>query len=702
MTANFVKEKKALNFKRWSRKAYAVFQSLGKVVHIGVILMSYNLVTKPVIAQENQDLTDHSEADTLPEVEIATSEPSVVMGLSGVPQQSIRFAESAIQDASELAQDFAGTDIRQRGIHGVQGDVSIRGGSPEQAGILLNGIPLNDVQTGHHNLDLPIPAISLTQVQRYTPGTSQQPGSGIYSGALNYQNLPDGNKRLRIWLAGGQYNYLDASAAADISTGKARHHLSASWKSSDGYSDNTDFKSGKAYLNSLIPLGEKVHASIQAGYLNKAFGAEAFYSTRYPKQFEAVTTLFGSARLQSEGKIKFSPAIYYRRHTDRFELFREDLYRFNNGYYINGNDTARYTPGIYEAWNYYGGHNYHMSEIYGYQADARTNNSAGEFHIGIHHKHESILSNVLGKTLSSTIDVPGQENGMYSKKAVRDQVNLLASWQSPLIYKLHLGLSGMLHYTENYGFYKYGSARIHYKANNHFNLWIAFNQSMRLPTFTDLYYSGPSNYGNPDLKPEEADNAEFGIHLHRGMLSARSQIFYQHGKNIIDWVKAEGDPKYSSMNHTSLDTYGVEFSVSLNTENISGIGSWLDQLEFNYSFMEKSKDSDELISAYALDYLKHQAFLRTSHSFGKTGLRGNITLRYQDRNGSFTSDEGEKEYPDFVLMDLTLSYTRKSQMIFIECANIFDVKVEDFGNIKLPGRWVKLGFKLDFQMDRHK
>ncbi|PID95433.1 MAG: hypothetical protein CSA94_01645, partial [Bacteroidetes bacterium] len=128
MTANFNNKREALNFKRWSRKGYAVFQSLGKVIHIGVILMTYNLITAPVIAQESQGMSDYPEIDTLPEVEIATSEPTVVMGLSGVPQQSICFVQSAINDASELAQDFAGTDIRQRGINGVQGDVSIRGG----------------------------------------------------------------------------------------------------------------------------------------------------------------------------------------------------------------------------------------------------------------------------------------------------------------------------------------------------------------------------------------------------------------------------------------------------------------------------------------------------------------------------------------------------------------------------------------------
>lgn len=704
MTAKNHKAKQSFRFKRWSRKGYAVFQSLGKIVHIGVVLMTYNLLTKPVVAQERIESPEYdTEADTLPEVEILTSEPSVVMSLSGVPQQSIRLTESAIQDASELAQDLAGTDIRQRGIHGVQGDVSIRGGSPEQVGILLNGIPLNDVQTGHHNLNLPIPAISLTQIQRFTPGTSQQAGSGIYSGALNYQNLLSETNRLKIWLGGGQYSYFDLSLGADFQTGKARHHLATSWKSSEGHSDNTDFESAKVYYHSLIPISDKLEADLQSGYLNKSFGAESFYTSKYPKQFEAISTWFGSLKLQSKGAIKISPSFSYRRHKDRFELFREDLYPYINGYYImSGNDTAKYVPGIYEAWNYYSGHNYHMSEVYNYQTDFRNSNTLGDFHLGIQHKHESILSNVLGKELNNPIPIADQTNATYSYKAIRDQVNLLASYQSVEVHNFHLGLSGMLHYTETYGFHKYGSVRLHYKPNEHFSTWIAYNQSMRLPSFTDLYYSGASNYGNPNLIPEEAGNTELGFFFRKQSFTGRTQFFYQRGKNMIDWVKSLEDSKYTSMNHTNLDTYGVEFSISWHPSEQQVIKQFIHGVEFNYTGMHKDKFADDLISAYALDYLKHQAFLKTTHQVGTTGIGADLTFRYQDRNGSFTSSTGEIDYPDFLLMDISLSYQWKSHSVFIQCVNLFDTKVEDFGNIKLPGRWLKLGLKLDFQQNKRK
>jgi len=697
MTAKKQNAKKAFHFKKWSRKGYAVFQSLGKVVHIGVILMTYNLLTQPVIAQEKRESTHSEDADTLPEVEIVTSEPDVFMGLSGVPQQSIRLIENAVQDASELAEDFPGTDIRQRGIHGVQGDISIRGGNPEQAGILLNGIPLNDMQTGHHNLNLPIPAISITQIQRFTPGTSQQAGSGMYNGALNFQNLHAKKKHIKIWLAGGQHQYTDFSTAIDFNTGKAQHHAAIARKSSTGHSENTDFKMMKAYLHSAVPIKETLKLALQAGYLDKAFGAQSFYTDKYPQQFEAINSSFGSLKFEKGGKIKLNSGMYFRQHNDRFELFRESLFQKTGNYYIHNNDTAKFVPGIYDPWNYYTGHNYHKTQVFGYFADMKTRNFLGDFHLGLNHRHEKILSNVLGKDRFIETNET-QYTNPYTKQAIRDQINMLASFQSVELSNFYLGFSGLLHYTKSYGLKSYGGARIHYKFSNNFSSWAAINQSMRLPSFTDLYYSGPTNIGNPELLPEDAINFEIGSYYRNGLLSTQIQFFHLIGKNTIDWVKQTVDEKYISMNHTQLNTTGAEIGMKINTSRLPFFETWLQTVNINYTRLIKSKISDTYISAYALDYLQHQALFQAKHKLSNTGLGVSWTIRYQDRAGSFTSGEQTINYGHHILTDISLSYKWKTQVVFIESANIFDVKANDFGGIQLPGRWFKLGLRLDFQL----
>lgn len=65
--------------------------------------------------------------------------------------------ESAnVQSVQDLLEYASGVDLRRRGPHGTQADVSIRGGTFEQTLILIDGIKINDSQTGHHNLDIPL------------------------------------------------------------------------------------------------------------------------------------------------------------------------------------------------------------------------------------------------------------------------------------------------------------------------------------------------------------------------------------------------------------------------------------------------------------------------------------------------------------------------------------------------------------------
>src|SRR5438309_3674559 len=48
-------------------------------------------------------------------------------------------------------------DLEERAPDGVQTDVSIRGSSFGETLVLLNGQRLNDAQSGHHNMDIPVP-----------------------------------------------------------------------------------------------------------------------------------------------------------------------------------------------------------------------------------------------------------------------------------------------------------------------------------------------------------------------------------------------------------------------------------------------------------------------------------------------------------------------------------------------------------------
>jgi hypothetical protein len=48
-------------------------------------------------------------------------------------------------------------DLQERAPDGVQSDLSILGSTFAETLVLLNGLRLNDAQTAHHDMDIPVP-----------------------------------------------------------------------------------------------------------------------------------------------------------------------------------------------------------------------------------------------------------------------------------------------------------------------------------------------------------------------------------------------------------------------------------------------------------------------------------------------------------------------------------------------------------------
>ena len=86
-------------------------------------------------------------------------------------------------------------------------------------------------------------------------------------------------------------------------------------------------------------------------------------------------------------------------------------------------------------------------------------------------------------------------------------------------------------------------------------------QSMRLPTFTDLYYTSPAQINNLDLVPEHAVTYRISADYLKHCWNISAQVYYRAGRDIIDWVWREdmGD-KWHSEQSSRLDTFGAELA----------------------------------------------------------------------------------------------------------------------------------------------
>ena len=98
-------------------------------------------------------------------------------------------------------------DLQERAPGGVQADLSIRGSTFGQTLVLIDGLRVNDAQTGHHNLDLPIPLDSISRIEVLHGAGSTFYGADAMGGAVNFITAPSCNERIpaarwagKLWL----------------------------------------------------------------------------------------------------------------------------------------------------------------------------------------------------------------------------------------------------------------------------------------------------------------------------------------------------------------------------------------------------------------------------------------------------------------------------------------------------------------------
>jgi vitamin B12 transporter len=230
----------------------------------------------------------------------------------------------------------------------------------------------------------------------------------------------------------------------------------------------------------------------------------------------------------------------------------------------------------------------------------------------------------------------------------------------------------------------------------------SFNTSMRMPTFTDLYYSGPANVGNPGLKPEKSMTLEGGIKLMRKFIRGHFIVFYRQGKNMIDWVKQSSDELWQAQNLTEIKSLGTEIQVQFFPADKLG-EKWPDNIKISYCYNNQEKENSGYISNYVLDNLKHKLITSANQSITKN-IYVNLRGTFQDREGTFSRFEnrtaaGEVSYNPFWLFDGKVVYSRKNFKLYVSANNIFNCEYFDLGNIVQPGRWIKTGvfYQLNFK-----
>ena len=680
-------QRKALRFRHFTRKGYALFACLGRVVTIGVLsvatLRSAAATTPDTLSVAGAIVVGDSVANspdkeaTLDDVEVTGSRAPLALGQAArmvtvLSREDIQAAP--VQSINDLLKMAVGVDVRQRGPIGAQTDISIRGSTQEQITILLNGINICDPQTGHNAFDLPCDVSDIVRIEVLEGPAARVYGTSSLVGAINIvtsssPKLGEVRRGLNMRMEGGSFGYLSTAGRVGI----ANHSLSAKYTRSDGYSRskaghlNSDYSGGKVFYQgsySLTTHHSPLTSTISwyAGLSTKGFGSNTFYSAKYDEQYERTTKLFTALQGETTGWLHFRPVIYWNRSYDRFELIRGDESK---------------VP-----------FNHHRTDVFGINLNSYFDWTAGRTAFGAEFRNEDIVSGNMGEPLNNP-------HGDY--KYGLNRSNLSFHLEHNILFKritLSAGFVAVKNTWCEMPFTLYPGVDASIRLGGHWKVYASYNESLRMPSFTELYYSVGGHKADKYLKPEEMRAIEGGVKYSSRWLTAQASIFHHHASNMIDWVldTREADPVWQSVNHTKVNTLGQEVSISMDVANISHLPSAILQIAYCHLHQQK-QEADYLQSQYSLEYLRHkltaQLRMKLTESIDLT-----IGYRWQDRIGQYTTIDGEvKDYQPYSVVDTRLAWTKDTYSIYVEGNNLASHRYVDYGNVPQPGCWLMFGVK---------
>jgi len=509
-------------------------------------------------------------------VVITTGRVPVTPPQADIPPSSIITSEEIghlpVASVPELLKYVSGMDVQQRAPHGVQSDVSIRGGTFEQVLVLIDGVNVSDAQTGHHTMDLPV---NLEDIERIE--VVKGPGVWIYghqamAGAINIITKDGEKKGAGGHAACGSHDYTDIGLHGSLKTGGLTNRASISRRSSEGHiKDKTDFDIRTLSYKGTY-RGERHSCRLGIGYTEKDFGAYGFYSGEYPDEREKTDTLLSyvSPDLRFE-HWDIMPTLFMRRHDDDFRInIKDTWYR-----YIHRTDTT------------------------GARLHSRFRSHLGITSLGGEIACDRLESTNLG-------DHERQRLSAFLEHSVSPFERL----------SVNFGVSGM----------KYGDCGWEYWPGTGCILalgadvdWFsAFEGSFRIPTYTELFSNDASNQGNPDLKRESTRTFETGLRWRQARSSAHATLFVRDSKDLIDWFRANDTEPWKARNF-SRSIAGVELSLDINAA-----------ARIAYTYLDSDWDAGGLQSKYVLNQVRHQVHCSLMLNWAR-GLRQAVIARYEER-----------------------------------------------------------------------
>jgi vitamin B12 transporter len=547
---------------------------------------------------------------------------------------------SAAVNVADLLQQVAGVDIRRRGTGGSQADLYIRGGGFDQTLLLIDGIKMDDAQTGHHTMNAALPIEVIERIEIIKGPAARVFGQNAFNGAINIVTKSNLKNSITANIEAGSFGQLNGNVTAGVELDDSSHIIHIGKVTSEGYRPNSDYDNSNFFLKSVFNKKDQPIEMI-ATFFERKFGAENFYTTNpsFNEYEETQNSLIAFTTTFKSEKLKIQPRIYWKRNQDMFLL-------------------RRFEPEFFR--------NFHITDKIGAEANASYVSELGVTGFGVDVSKIYLRSNNLGN-----------RNRFMTNVFLEHRFQLLGN-------KLDITPGVALTYFSDFKFHAFPGLDIGFDITRDLKAYGNIGYTYRIPTYTDLYYSDPRSNGNPDLKPEEAFAQEIGIKYITAKFRATLAVFNRDAQNLIDYIRPNNTEEiFTATNITEANTKGFEFDAAYNFK----LKGFTQTLALGYAYLDDNiLEQNEELSRYALNTLKHQYTTRLSTKLFKN-MRQNIVYKYAERTTGQT----------YNVWDASLVYRLKQMEFTITASNIFDADYIETGFTPMPPSSVLFGLRYFFK-----
>jgi iron complex outermembrane receptor protein len=451
-----------------------------------------------------------------------------------------------IRSVADALRLVPGLWVRARGPYGSQTDFSMRGAGFGQVLVMVDGVRLNDVQSGHHNGDLPVQLEDIERIEVLGGAGASLFGADAVGGTIHIITRR-GDAASSAQLAVGQHGLVQAQGVWRPGTAGIVRSLSGGLERSDGFMPVRDFRHGQLRLVAQVGA-----TTLTVAHLDKDFGAAGYYGPAPSREWTAQTLVSADGLHRVGQSTRIQHTAWYRSHGDRF---------------VYDSRNAAAMPNRHRTHSVGG-----TVRVFERLRDGVQVSAGGEAAVDV------LRSSALGERQESRgsafaeVEVvagrlrvyPGVRVDGYSTFGVAWSPSMAASWQASPGLKLRA--SG--------------------------------GRAFRVPTFTERYYTDPVHLASADLRAERGWSGETGLDWYpAAQWTASLTGFVRREDDVIDWVRPSSADRWQTRNIRDVRAHGLE----------AGLRGRVGRLALGTQYAWTRVETEPLagLSKYVADYARH-------------------------------------------------------------------------------------------------